>query len=266
MTVPGRLSPDRFGFTGPASAPGIDPPPHFYRGTELATFDFETSADAAAALVPEGLSLASEPPRARVMFADFSFSTLGVYREAMLQLACTWAGRPVSYCPYLIVTGDIGMVAGREIWGAPKLLGSVGFETAGPAVSCYVERAGTRIAKGELRPRDPVDPAGAVPPLVFLKLIPSPLADAPPEVCELVEVDLVSTVHVGSDGRPELFTGPADLRLEHSAVDPWATLPVLRTLRGTYGRFDSVLNWGRILHRYTNLVSPNMQLERVMLS
>ncbi|MBN9622254.1 MAG: acetoacetate decarboxylase family protein [Actinobacteria bacterium] len=255
MTGSGRLSPGQFGFTGPVSAPNIDPPPHFYRGTELATFDFETDAAAAAALLPEELSLAHEPARARIVFADFPFSTLGVYREAMLQLACTFEGRRVFYCP-----GDIGLIAGREIWGAPKLLGSVGFEKRGPTVSCHVERAGTRIASAELRPRNLIEPGATVPPLVFLKVIPSPEAGAPPEVCELVEVDLDSTVHLGSDGTAELFTGPAELRLERSAVDPWAALPILRTLRGTYGRFDSVLNSGRVLHRYadsvTQLVGP----------
>ena len=250
MTAPGTLTPDRFGFTGPASAPSIDPPPHYYRGTELATFDFETSSAAAAALVPEGLSLAHETARGRVVFADFAFSTLGSYREAMLQLACTWEGRRVMYCPYLVVTGDVGLIAGREVWGAPKLLGSVGIERLGPVVSCQVERVGVRIAHGTLRPRDPVEPGEGGPPLVFLKVIPSPEAGAPPEVCELVEVDLRSSVHRGSDGRPELFAGPADLRFEMSPVDPWAALPVLRTVRATYGRFDSVLDHGRVLHRY----------------
>ena len=155
------------------------------------------------------------------------------------------------YCPYLIVTGDVGLIAGREVWGAPKLLGSVSFEKTEQVVSCHVERAGNRIASGELRPRDPVEAAAAAPPLVFLKLIPSPEAGAPPEVCELVEVDLINTVHKGSDGRAELFLGPADLRFEQSATDPWAALPVLRTVRGTYGRFDTVLGFGKILHRYS---------------
>ena len=250
MSTPGTLRPELFGFTGPASAPNVDPPPHYYRGTELAIFDFETSAAAAAPLVPEGLSLAHEPARGRVVFADFAFSTLGVYREAMLQLACTWDGRRVMYCPYLIVTGDVGLIAGREVWGAPKLLGSVSFEKAGPVVSCRVVRAGVRVASGSLRPRDPVAPGTEAPPLVFLKLIPSPEAGAPPEVCELVEVDLVNTVQVGSDGRAELFAGPAELRFRRSTADPWAALPILRTVRGTYGRVDTVLNFGRILHRY----------------
>ena len=253
-TAPGTLSPDRFGYTGPVSASNIDPPPHFYRGTEMATFDFETSTRAAAALVPEGLLLAHEPARARVLFANFPFSTLGPYREAILGLHCLWEGRRVLYCPYLIVTGEIGLIAGREIWGAPKLLGSIGWDRTSSGVSCHVERpAGVRIASGMMRPREMLEPSGSGgPPMAFLKVIPSPEDGAPPEVCELVEVAIKSTVHVGSDGRAELFTGPGHVHFDRPSVaDPWAALPVERMLHATYGTYDSVLEHGRVLHRYT---------------
>jgi len=220
----------------------------------MATFAFETSTEAAAAIVPEGLFLAHEPARALVWFADFHFSTLGSYREAILAIWCLWESRRVLYCPYLIVTGDVGLIAGREIWGAPKLLGEVGWVKANSAVSCYVERpAGVkRIASGVIRPRDVCEPSGSGnPPLVFLKTIPSPEQGAPPEVCELVEVSIESTVQVASDGRPELFSGPGNIQFDSpSVVDPWASVPVKRMLHATYGKYDSVLRHGRVLHRY----------------
>lgn len=251
--TPGGLTIDRFGFTGPASAPDIDPPPHYYRGTEMVVFEFETSAAAAAELVPEGLAVPDGPARAVVWFADFPFSTLGAYREAILAISCLWEGRRVLYCPYLIVTGEIGMIAGREIWGAPKLLGEVGWSRTGSVISCHVERPSgvTRLATGVIRPREPCAPrAPGGPPLVFLKVIPSPEEGRPPEVCELVEVQIESTVHVGSDGRPELFSGPGTLRLgSPSFPGAWA-LPVERLVRATYGKYDSMLEHGRVLHRY----------------
>jgi acetoacetate decarboxylase len=220
----------------------------------MAIFAFETSIDAAAAIVPEGLHLAHGPARALVWFANFHFSTLGTYREAILAISCLWEGRRVLYCPYLIVTGDVGLIAGREIWGAPKLLGDVGLVRTNAAVSCYVERpAGvTRIASGVIHPREMREPSRAdSPPLVFLKTIPSPEEGAPPEVCELVEVSIESTVQVGGDGHPELFSGPGDIRFDTpSVMDPWASIPMRRMLHATYGKYDSVLRYGRVLHRY----------------
>lgn len=255
-TAPGTLRPDRLGYTGPVSAPNVDPPPHYFRDTRMATFEFETDTEAAAAIVPEGLVLAHEPARALVWFADFRFSTLGSYREAMLAISCLWEGRRVLYCPYMIVTGDVGLIAGREIWGAPKVLGEIGWVEANSVVSCTVERpAGVRIASGTIRPRDAQesrDPGhSGGPPLVFLKMIPSPEQGAPPEVCELVEVAIDSSVRVASDGRPELFSGPGSLHFDAASIaDPWASVPVRRMLRSTYGRYDSVLKHGRVLHRY----------------
>jgi acetoacetate decarboxylase len=244
---PGVLSPDRFGFTGPVSAPNVDAPPHHFRDTEMVTFVYETSTEAAAAIVPEGLVLAHEPAHALVWFANFHFSTLGSYREAMLAISCLWEGRRVLYCPDMIVTGDVGLIAGREIWGAPKLHGDVGWVAANAVVTCYVERpAGvTRIASGVIRPRDRQEPSSAAgPPLVFLKMIPSPEEGAPPEVCELVEVAIESTAR-------ELFCGPGSLHYDTPSIaDPWASVPVRRVIRSTYGRYDSVLKYGRVLHRY----------------
>lgn len=236
MTLaPGALRPDRFGFTGPVSAP-----PHYFRDTEMVTFTYETSTGAAAAVVPEGLVLAHEPARVLVWFANFAVSTLGSYREAMLAISCTWQSRRVLYCPYMIVTGDVGLIAGREIWGAPKLYGEVGWATSDATVSCYAERV-DRLVSGAVRPRDARDPGRAGgPPLVFLKAIPSPEEGAPPEVCELVEVDIESTAR-------EVFTGPGSIAVH---ADPWAAVPVRKVIRSTYGRYDSVLGHGRVLHRY----------------
>jgi len=251
---PGALTPDRFGYTGPVSAPNVETPPHYFRDTEMVIFEYETSTEAAAAVVPEGLFVAHEPAHALLWFANFHFSTLGSYREAMLAIPCLWEGRRVLYCPYMIVTGDVGLIAGREIWGAPKLHGDIGWVAANSVVACQVERpAGViRIASGVIRPRDLQEPSGSAgPPLVFLKMIPSPEQGAPPEVCELVEVAIDSTVRVASDGRPELFSGPGNVHYDaRSVADPWAAIPVHRMIRSTYGRYDSVLRHGRVLHRY----------------
>lgn len=254
MGTPGQLRVDQFGHTGPVSGTNIDKPPFFYRDAEITTFDFETDTDAAAAIVPEGIEIAHDVARVRVFFADFHFSTLGPYREAMLSIHCTFGGRRILYTPYLIVTGDIGLIAGREIWGAPKLLGGISFENKNATVTCTVERpAGvSQIARGTIRPRDIVEPRpGSDLPMVNLKIIPSAEEGAPPEVCQLVEVGMESAVQRGADGRPFLFTGPATLELPSaSPADPWGDLPVKRVLRATYGKWDTVLHPGRILHRY----------------
>src|SRR5919204_448288 len=147
----GRLAPGRFGFAMPVTDPPFDRPPYYYRGIEVMGFAYETDDQAAAEIVPEGLTIA-----------------------------------------------DL-----------------------------------------------------ASPPLVTLKVIPSPEEGAPPEVCELVLTPLKFELIVGSDGRGEGFSGPGNLTFDSpSAVDPWHRLPVRRMVAAAWGHYNFVLPYGRVIKRY----------------
>jgi acetoacetate decarboxylase len=83
-------------------------------------------------------------------------------------------------------------------------------------------------------------------------VIPSPEEGAPPEVCELVLTPLKFELIVGSDGRGEGFSGPGNVTFDSpSAVDPWCRLPVRQMLAATWGRYNFVLPYGRVIKRYT---------------
>jgi len=123
--LPGRLAPSRFGFAMPVTDPPFDRPPYYYRGIEVMGFAYETDDDAAADIVPEGLTIAHSPAIAQLIFTNFHFSTLGAYTEAILGVSCLWEGEPVTYCSNLLVTNEIGLIGGREPYGFPKLFGDV---------------------------------------------------------------------------------------------------------------------------------------------
>ena len=153
--TPGRLTPDRFGFSMPVTDPPFDRPPYYYRGIEVMGFAYETDDDAAAAIVPEGLTIAHSPAIAQLIFTNFHFSTLGAYTEAILGVSCLWEGEPVTYCANLLVTNEVGLIGGREPYGFPKLFGEVEWVKEHEIISAYAERPkGKRICTGVLRPRD----------------------------------------------------------------------------------------------------------------
>jgi acetoacetate decarboxylase len=229
--TPGRLSPDRFGFSMPVTDPPFDRPPYYYRGIEVMGFAYETDDDAAAAIVPEGLTIAHSPAIAQLIFTNFHFSTLGAYTEAILGVSCLWEGEPVTYCANLLVTNEVGLIGGREPYGFPKLFGEVEWVKEHEIISAYAERPkGKRICTGVLRPRDILAPEDvASPPLVTLK------------------VELI----VGSDGRGEGFSGPGNVTFDSpSAVDPWHRMPVRRMVAASWGRYNFVLPYGRVIKRY----------------
>lgn len=138
--VPGRLTPDRFGFSMPVTDPPFDRPPYYYRGIEVMAFAYETDDEAAAEIVPEGLVMAQSPAIAQLIFTNFHFSTLGAYTEAILGVSCLWEGRPVTYCANLLVTNEVGLIGGREPYGFPKLFGNVEWVKEHEIISAYAER------------------------------------------------------------------------------------------------------------------------------
>jgi acetoacetate decarboxylase len=152
-----------------------------------------------------------------------------------------------------LVTNEIGLIGGREPYGFPKLFGDVVWVKEHEIISAYAERPkGKRICTGVMRPRDILRPEDvASPPLVTLKVIPSPEEGAPPEVCELVLTPLKFELIVGSDGRGEGFAGPGNVTFDSaSAVDPWYRMPVRRMVAASWGRYNFVLPYGRVIKRY----------------
>jgi acetoacetate decarboxylase len=268
--TPGRLTPDRFGFSMPPGDPPFDKPPYYYRDIEMMAFAYETDDDAASAIVPEGLTIAHSPAIAQLIFTNFHFSTLGAYTEAILGVSCLWEGEPVTYCSNLLVTNEVGLIGGREPYGFPKLFGEVEWIKEHEIISAYAERPkGKRICTGVMRPRDILAPEDVVtPPLVTLKIIPSPEEGAPPEVCELVRTPLDFQLVVGSDGRGEGFAGPGNVTFDSpSAVDPWHRMPVHRMVASSWGRYNFVLPYGEVIKRYdvTRTAEPVEQApERVV--
>jgi acetoacetate decarboxylase len=58
----------------PVTDPPFDRPPYYYRGIEVMGFAYETDDDAAAAIVPEGLTIAHAPAIAQLIFTNLHLS------------------------------------------------------------------------------------------------------------------------------------------------------------------------------------------------
>jgi len=251
--LPGKLQPKNFGFTIPVTNPPLDPPPYYYRGIELLAFAYETDDEAAAAIVPEGLTLANSPAVAQLLFPNFHFSTVGSYREVILGVNCLFEDQSVTYCDSLLVTSEVGMLGGREIYGYPKLFAHIEWSKENNLIAAWAERPhGKRICTGVMRPRDILSPQDvASPPTVTLKVIPSPEEGAPPEVCELVLTQLPFELITGSDGKGEGFSGPGNVTFDSpSVITPYFRLPVRRVVAATWGRYNFVLPYGKVIKKY----------------
>src|ERR1019366_8756215 len=85
-------------------------------------------------LVPRGLHLDS-PALGAVLVADYGASTLGPYAEyvSILRVIDDF-GNAGFYIPYIYVTNEAALAAGREVLGAPKKLAAIGVQVRSEAV------------------------------------------------------------------------------------------------------------------------------------
>ena len=252
MAKMGRLTKKQFGATMPPTAPAVNFPPVHLRNMEMIIVGYRTDEDEALNLLPQGLEL-SEPATASIIIAKYHFTTWGPYNEAILAIGCSWQGTPMAYLPYLLVTNEMPLIAGREIWGCGKKLAHVDVNHEHDQQIGIIERpTGNRLATAVMRPLDNVSAAGfGFPPVCCLKVIPSAEENKPPEVAQLISLDFRITPVVGTDGIAELWSGPGSLVYNSpSASDPWHRLAVKEVVSCHYGLFNGYVPYGKILERY----------------
>jgi acetoacetate decarboxylase len=248
MAKQGGLTLETIGNTMPADAPAYQPPPYHCRNVQAIAIAFETDADAALAAIPAPLTL-REPATAALSFYDYPWSTFGPYREAILGLVVAYKDKPLVYIQQIMVDTEPPMLAGREIWGFPKKLASITYETERDMIYGTMKRpAGIRLASAVVRPERPERPAPSdVKPIsdaASLRIIPAADPEANRPLCaELVETNVEITLHEAWEG-----TGSVAFA-EHSTLDPWDRFPVKRILKATHMSYDMLLPCGHVIEK-----------------
>lgn len=223
-----------------------------YWGCKAVMATFTVGGDIAD-LVPRGLHL-DEPAFGAVLIADYGASTLGPYGEyvAILRVVDD-DGRPGFYVPYIYVTNEAALAAGREVLGAPKKLARITVKAHAEAVIGTLERPDTCtlarlvVAPAERLADDLFDallPAGT--PMYSLRHLPGPPGAT--QVHELIRWDCSLAIHTDAFGDQLRFSGPASISYPgRSGVDPVHRLEVDTFLGGAYLEFDMRLTAGSIV-------------------
>ena len=204
-------------------------------------------------LVPRGLHVDS-PAIGAVLVADYGASTLGPYGEFVSFLRVVDdAGTEGLYVPYIYVTDDAAMAAGREVLGAPKKLAAIDVQVRPEAVVGTLARpsdctlASVIVQPAERLPAELLDaflPSGT--PLFSLRHLPGPQGAT--QVSELIQWNCDLAVHKDAFGDDLAFTGPGSVNYPgRSGVDPVHRLEVDTLMAATYLEFDMRLTAGRVV-------------------
>lgn len=244
MPKTGRLTLEKMGYSMPVDSPAYQAPPYHYRNAQAIAIKFETDLDAALEALPAPLQLI-EPATANLSFYWYPFTTFGPYHEVILRLYAQHEGKPLTYVQQIFVDTEPPMLAGREIWGFPKKLATIGLARDRDMIVGTLERpAGVRLASMIVRPEQPISNLPSSGPTTGLRIIPAAEAGATRPACaELVAADTQHTIREAWEG-----TGSISFP-DHSALDPVDRFPVKRILKSTYMEYDIMLPAGRIIAR-----------------
>ncbi|MHB1716899.1 MAG: acetoacetate decarboxylase family protein [Acidimicrobiales bacterium] len=242
-----------------------------YWGCRAVMAAFTVGGDVAD-LVPRGLHLDS-PALGAVLVADYIASTLGPYREFVsLVRVVDDSGADGIYIPYIYVTGDAAMAAGREVLGAPKKLAAIDVTVHPEAVvgtlarPCGSTLASVVVSPAERLPAEILDaflPPGT--PFYSLRHLPGPPGAT--QVHELIRWNCDLAARKDAFGDDLRFTGPGSVTYPaRSAVDPVHRLEVDTLVAAAYLEFDMRLTAGTCVWSETVAAAATLESEAAVAS
>ncbi len=227
-----------------------------YRNCEAITAFFTVRGDVEE-MLPEGLKPFSDPPQGGIWISHYSFSTLGEYYEYLTVIQVEDEnGEMGYYIPYIYVTNDAALAAGRELAGAPKKLAKIQLTKEYDVVQGILERpSGKRLVTFTMRPDSRA--AGEIIDAILPRPVPLlSVRHLPPikgrgGVTQLVKWYADISFHADPDGERVIFAGPASITYDSpSVIDPVHKVGIGDMLMAIYFQFDMKLGFTDILKEY----------------
>lgn len=212
-------------------------------------------------ILPEGLEPYSDPPQGAIWISRYPFSTVGTYNEHIsIIIVRDVHGEMGYYIPYIYVTNDAAMAAGRELAGAPKKMANISLENECDLIQGILERpSGKRLITFTFKP---VERAGGsvvdayIPyptPLLSIRHVPfvkNP-SGGPTHLTQLISWYAEVDFHEDPKGEKAVWIGPATITYDSPSMsDPVHKLKIDEVLAGLYFQFDMKLNVKEVQKEY----------------
>jgi acetoacetate decarboxylase len=228
-----------------------------YRNCDALIAVFLTTPDVDK-ILPEGLEPFSDPPQAGIWISRYSFSTLGAYNEEVSAIMVKDVhGEMGYYIPYIYVTNDAALAAGREIAGAPKKLADITIESKLDFIEATLDRPSdkrliTFTFKPVERAMGGVLDAYFPYPVPLLSVRHVPWVQSPGDgLTQLISWCAEVDYHIDPKGERTIWTGPASVTYDSpSECDPVHKLKIEEMLAAMYFQFDMKLKFREVQKQY----------------
>lgn len=222
----------------PVHAPLYPPPPYRYEAEVLQVM-YRADPDRLKEIVPEPL-IPSPAGIVSCWVARYPRVTgLGPYFESFFLIAVGYKERLGAYCPFMWVSSDAALAAGREIWGFPKKISRMSLKVINGVARGISRRADIKIIDASVRLSEEItfDVKKMTGETFLLKVIPSVNGKDPPEK-RLVSLRMEEVEFTKLQG------GPCTLSMERSPADPTYLLEPEEIMGGFHGFAKWVLPYG----------------------
>ena len=213
-----------------------------FNGAKMLGVMFLTTHEVVKSVLPPPLEPIDQP--AGLMFiAEYPDTNLGPgYREAALFLRCQYSGEQGTYCLAMpIDSQELRMINGREIYGFPKKMATIGLERNNEQVTGWVERMGIKFVEIKASMQSTLPQLPPTGPTFLFKAMPS--ADLTPGfdgpvllVRQQTEVEMVS-----------LEIGVAEVVFQKSSYDPWFEIPIENVVAAFYLVSNNRMHPGKVI-------------------
>jgi acetoacetate decarboxylase len=201
---------------------------------------YRTNGICVQSLLPENLKI-EEKPVVTTRLVSYGHSPIGPYHELIHSVEVEFQGKKLEYSLLIILDNEDAAYSGRELWGAPKVLGSFKFPLRPDGVSGFFHGRVCRPSKvpvidvlfkptALLEIEEYIEPENN---LLFLRSIPSPMPEKTPHIREFMEVEFKMQ-------HRQIWEGVASISFPaQSSFDPLHLTPVEEFISAHYSRNTS---------------------------
>ena len=230
----------------PVWSPPFGRPPYPMLSAELLLVEFETDADEIRRITPAPLRPAAHPRVTAFVGRCAQLTHSLSYHEVAIIQPVQHEGRHAVTVPYIWTSTDTALLAGRELYGMPKMIcDDDGLRKHGNEVAGYLRRNGNLMLELSMaiEGEATLDSLPFGPTFTFVRHVPSPDPDWP-DLKQLLWIEL-------ADFRLHwCWRGSGFVRFHHTFSSGLAALAPRRVTGAWYGRFSWTLPWAKVLKEW----------------
>ena len=186
---------------------------------EILSVDFTTTHEFIASVIPPGFEPADKPT-GNISISTWESKLCGEFDCTMVSVACKWQGKPGKYILTLLVSGDMPVTWGREVWGEIKKTGDSRLFRSGNRRFGYGERRGVRLVELDAVFGEDLEPTVDKTLGFEVKAYPHSTGQGLQWEPRVITLSII-------DHNTSRAVGTGTLKLRGSIADPLHTIPIL---------------------------------------